>query len=481
MSLSDRQPRRIVAGVIAVAMVFAAGLVWAGPISDEESRKLLAAIEGSRGSVAREAIERIVEAGDQRFVAVFVELMRASESGVAAPLVRDQAARALERLTHGSFATDWSAWVRWYSETDLDPPPGFIGFKGRLLARIDPAFGSLLRDDLPRRIRVEEIVWGGVAYEGIPALDRPASVSAGEASYLGLDEPVFGVQIGGSARAYPLRILDWHEMVNDELGGVPFSLAYCTLCGSGIAYATRVAGQDRLDFGSSGLLMRSNKLMVDRQTRTLWNQFTGEPVLGALAGRELRLSRIPSVVARWKDWLARHPDTTVLSLATGHDRPYRPGAAYAGYFAAPGTMFPVGRKRGELPEKERIFGVDRSGLAKAYPLGTLLERGVVNDAVGDLPLVLVAYGARIWVDGSSVQSGPARYESGGEVRAYRRGDHEFRLGEASDHLLDENGQRWAVQEDALISGTGDRQERVPGVLSYWFAWQSFHPRTDLYR
>jgi hypothetical protein len=473
--------RRLVAAAVAAAIVLALAPARSGPLSDEESRALLAALEGPSGSAAREAIDRILEAGDRRFVSVFVELLRASESGVAAPGVRDQSARALERLTREPSGRDWSAWVRWYSESELEPPPGFLGFKGRLLSRIDLRFGDLLQDDLPRRIRVEEIVWGGVAYEGIPALDRVAAVPAREASYLGPDEPVFGVQIGAASRAYPLRILDWHELANDELGGVPIALAYCTLCGSGIVYEARAPGHDRLDFGSSGLLMRSNKLMVDRQTRTLWNQLTGEPVFGALAGPKLRLRPLASVVTRWRDWLVRHPDTTVLSLETGHDRPYLPGEPYADYFASPATMFPVARRRSELPEKERIFGVERDGRARAWPLATLLERRVVNDAVGDLALVLVAHGEGIWVEGSSRRSGPFRYESGGEVRAYRRGARAFRTGEGRDDLVDDNGQRWSIEEDALRSGAGARFERVPGVLSYWFAWQAFHPQTDLYQ
>jgi len=478
---SGTQWRRFVAAAIAAAIVLVRGPARAEPLSDEASRALLAALEGPSASAAREAIDRILEAGDRRFVAVFVELLRAAESGVAAPGVRDDAARALEALTREPFGRDWPAWVRWYAASDLEPPPGFLGFKGRLLSRIDPRFGELLRDDLPRRIRVEEIVWGGVAYEGIPALDRVPSVPGREATHLGPDEPVFGVRIGGAARAYPLRILDWHELANDELGGVPISLAYCTLCGSGIVYEARLPGHDRLDFGSSGLLMRSNKLMVDRQTRTLWSQLTGEPVLGALAGREIRLRPLSSVVTRWRDWLARHPETTVLSLETGYDRPYRPGEPYAGYFASPATMFPVERRRSELPEKERILGVERDGRAKAWPLATLLERRVVNDGVGDLSLVFVARGERIWVEGSTARSGPFRYEAGGEVRAYRRGERVFREGEGRDDLLDDAGRRWSIEEDALLDGAGARLERVPGIVSYWFAWQAFHPQTELYR
>jgi hypothetical protein len=449
-------------------------------VPDAEVPGILAALEGAHATTARAAIKRVEEAEDRRFAAVFIELLRASEIGVASPEVGRHAVDALERLSGESFGADWPRWMRWYAGTDLRAPQGFTSFKGRLLGRIDPAFAELLRDELPSRIRVAEVVWGGVAFEGIPALDRAPVLSAAEASYLGPDEPVFGIFLGGEARAYPLRILDWHEMANDVVGGVPFSLAYCTLCGSGIAYDARIPGHQPFDFGSSGFLMRSNKLMVDRQTRTLWNQFTGRPVLGPLADQDIRLAKLPSVVTRWKDWRARHPETTVLSLDTGHRRPYQPGAAYAGYFASPKTMFPVRRVREDLPDKERVFGIERDGIAVAYPLSLLLERGVVNDRVAGNAVALVAQEPRIWVDGESVRSGPARYAAGAAVRAYARDTHEFHSGKHPGELADARGRLWRVDEDALVGPGGERLPRTAGVLAYWFGWRSYHPKTRVY-
>ena len=468
--------------LLGLAALLPAGVGVAGgePLSDAEAREVLAALNGSSSETARAAIQRVVEARDRRFVAVFIELIFAAQMDIAAHGVALRAADGLERLTGESFRVDWHQWVRWYAGTDLAPPPGFVDFKGRLFARIDPQFERLLRDEHPTRIRPEEIVWGGVPYEGIPALDRPRVIPAAEATYLDPGEPVFGIRIGDEARAYPQRILDWHEMANDELGGIPISLAYCTLCGSGIAYDTRIPGDGPLDFGSSGLLMRSNKLMVDRQTRTLWNQFTGQPVLGPLADREIRLRVVPSVVATWGAWRTRHPDTTVLALDTGFRRPYDLGAAYAGYFASPTTMFPVRRAGKELRDKDRVFGVERDGVARAYPLAILLDRRVVNDGVADELIVLVAGGRRIWVDGVSVRTGPARYEAGAEVRAFRRGPHEFRPGEHPDELIDETGCSWSLEEDGLIGPAGERLPRTAGVLAYWFGWRSFHPRTEVY-
>ena len=228
---------------------------------------------------------------------------------------RAEALGVLAALTGERPGERYHDWVELVGRRrDLRPQAGVPDFKGELLARIDPRFKTLLYDGAPARIRPEEIVFGGVPVEGIPALDRPAHIPAAAASYLSDSERVFGVSVQGEARAYPLRILDWHEMVNDVLGGEPVTLSYCTLCGSGVLYATRGAAGEAYTFGTSGLLYRSNKLMMDRQTRTLWGNLTGEPVLGRLAAGPARLTLLPVVVTTWKEWRTRHPATTVLAL-----------------------------------------------------------------------------------------------------------------------------------------------------------------------
>ena len=243
-------------------------------------------------------------------------------------------------------------------------------WKGELYAGIDPEFRTFFQDSHRSTIRTEEIVWGGVLLDGIPALDQPSLIPAAEATYLEPDNLVFGVSINGDARAYPLHIADWHEMVNDVVGGIPVSLAYCTLCGAGVLFDTRV-GEQTLTFGSSGFLMRSNKLMYDRTTLTLWNQLTGEPVLGPLVDSNVRLRVLPVVLTTWSDWTDQHPATRVLSDDTGFRRTYRPGAAYGSYFAHPGTMFPVAFRRDILGEKDRVFAITIDGIPKAYPTRTL--------------------------------------------------------------------------------------------------------------
>jgi hypothetical protein len=315
------------------------------------------------------------------------------------------------------------------------------------------------------RIRPEEIVWGGVRKDGIPALKDPGVVPASRADFVGDSETVFGVGFGGEYRAYPQRILDWHEMANDSLGGQSFALTYCTLCGAAIADATRLADGRTLTFGSSGLLYRSNKLMYDDQTLSLWSSLTGEPVSGPLVPSGIRLPILPLTVTSWREWRHRHPDTTVLSPETGHKRDYSAGAAYGGYFASPDTMFPVWKRDVRLEPKAWVYALRSGGTARAYPLEVLFAERVVNDRVGALPIVLVAR--------SESQS----------VRAYLRAGREFAEGTSEGELVDPaDGAVFRIDEEALVSDPpgGPRFPRYAGHRAYWFGWYAFFPETELY-
>ncbi len=447
----------------------------------DEVEAILRAVAGDELEPARNAVKAIVSLGDQRFASVLIELMRASQLQILHADGRTAYSRALEAITGELHGDDWRSWVEWYDSTDLEPPPGFMRWKGELLGRLDPAFDQLLREGVATAIRIEEIIWGGVAFDGIPALDQPKFIDASSADYLEPDEAVFGIEINGDARAYPLRILDWHEMANDVVGGTPISLAYCTLCGSGIAYKSQVGDGTVFAFGSSGLLMRSNKLMYDRKTHSLWNQFTGRPVVGPLVERNIRLERVPIVVARWKDWKASHPATRVLDIATGYERDYSQGAAYAGYFATPELMFPVRQRSTLLAPKARVFGVEINGVPKAYGLDRLVESQVTNDKVAMTNIVLVATRGVIAVEGRSVRTGPATYRAGGEVRAYDRGTQQFGPGPDPQTVTDADGGSWRVTEEALEGPGGERIPRIAGSLAYWFGWNAFHPETQFYQ
>jgi hypothetical protein len=476
--------RRAAAATLAAALALACGEEPAAPpppppIPDADIAGLYEALTDGDTAAEEAALARIEGAQDRRFVPVLLELVRAGQMGIAGRAGYNQRMIALERLTGQALGGDWFSWAEWYEGSDLAPPPGFASWKGRLWTRIDPGFGALIRDELPARIRVEEIDWGGVRVEGVPALDHPAHVAADAAAWLEDAEPVVGVAIAGEARAYPLRILDWHELVNDQLGDVPLALATCTLGGSAIAYDARRDGGVPLRFSSSGLLHRSNKLMLDRETRTLWNQLTGRAVMGPLAAEERALPLLPAVVTSWKAWRARHPETTVLSLETGHERPYAPGRPYASYFASPQKMFPARERRTELPSKERVYGLRRNGAAKAWPLAELVRALVTNDALADEKVVLVAGEGRIQVGSGDAEHRFPRYDAGGAVRAYRRGAAEFARGADDRTLRDGVGGVWRIEEDALVGPAGERLARLPGTLAYWFAWQAFYPDTAL--
>ena len=448
------------------------------PIPDAEIPALYEALTDGDTAAQEQATARIEAAHDPRFVPVLLELLRAGQMGIAGRSGYNQRLIVLERLSGESLGGDWFGWAEWYEGSALAPPPGFASWKGRLWSRIDPGFGELIRDEEPARVRVEEIDWSGVRLEGIPALDQPPHVPAAAAPWLGGGEPVVGITLGGESRAYPLRILDWHELVNDRLGGIPLALVYCTLSGSAIAYDARRDGEGPFLFSTSGLLHKSNKLMLDRGTHTLWNQLTGRAVLGALADEERLLPLLPAVVTSWDAWRERHPETSVLSLDTGHERPYVPGTPYGSYFQSRDKLFPARLTRQDLPAKERVFGLWNAGAAKAWPLAALVEARVLDDALGTEPVVLIASEGRVEVDAPRPEAGFLRYDAGGAVRAYQRGAREFSL-DPGGTLRDTGGGVWRLDEDALVGPQGERLPRVPGTLAYWFAWQAFHPDTAL--
>lgn len=450
-----------------------------GSISDEEAVVLLYQLLERDRDIAIAALDRIVRANDDRFISVFIETMRGAQVGLV-QMPAEVSIAALETLSGERIGSNWGGWVGWYGNTDLVPPPGFTTWKGVMLSGIDPGFGEFLNSDFPTIIRPEEIQWGGVRVDGIPALDWSPMLPAAEADHMEAGDAVFGLSINGDNRAYPLKIIDWHEMANDTIGGVPVSLAYCTLCGAAVAYDGRGSDGTIYDFGSSGFLFRSNKLMYDRQTRTLWNQLTGEPIMGKLVGTDVKLNLLPVVLTTWDDWLADHPDTQVLSLETGFDRPYSAGAAYGDYFSSPGVMFPVFRRSDLLEVKEQIYALNIDGQPKAYPIQILTEERVVNDTHAGQAVVLVAAAEAVELEGVSRRAGVVTYSPGAEVRVYSRGDFEFSLGSSDDQLVDQHGDVWTLTEEGLSSENGGFLERLPGHLAYWFGWFAFFPNTEVY-
>ena len=330
--------------------------------------------------------------------------------------------------------------------------PAYLRFKQALFGSQFEDMAEMMNPDADIVIDAREIMWGGVRVDGIPPLEFPSQIFPEEAAdWINDSDVVVGIELDGDARAYPIRIIAWHEMVNDTIGGIPVSLAYCTLCGSAILFDGRV-GPEVYRFGTSGLLYRSNKLMYDRNTRTLWNQFSGKPAWGPLVGQDIRLKVLPVVVTTWGDWHARHPDTTVLSIETGFARNYGAGVAYNDYFNSPTTWFNVPVQDDRLAAKDDVYVVRVEESLTAYPIALLAQRVLVQDEVGGLGVVVVAT-----ADGE-----------GG--RSYESGDVSFITADpASGTLTDSDGGVWTIREDSLQGPDGATLPRVGGHNAYWFA------------
>ena len=433
-------------------------------LADDVVAGLLADLVSNNEEKINGALDTITEAGDNRFISVLIELIRAREIG----LILGDTQRfvsTLQALSGQGFPANWAAWSEWYNGTDLTPPPGFATWKGELLAIIDSDFTAFVNDDLTTEIRVEEIQWGGVAVDGIVALDNAPMLNGAEVGYLEPTEPVFGLVVNGEARAYPLRIMDTHEMANDVVGGLPISIAYCTLCGAAVAYEGVASDGNTYTFGSSGLLYRSNKLMYDRPTRTLWNQLTGQPVMGELAGSGVTLNVLPIVLTAWEDWLMQHPETLVLDIETGYGPAsyYQLGVPYADYFASGDAIFPVWLRNDLLDDKSQIFALRVGNVPIAYPLTSFAEESVINDVVAELNVVLVGSGELVEVLASSEFAGQVNYSAGGEVRAYERGEAAFSPGLEPDTLLDEAGGIWRIEESGLVGPAGQILPVYPAI------------------
>jgi hypothetical protein len=288
------------------------------------------------------------------------------------------------------------------------------------LAR-DEMNGFELTDSL---IPIDEIFQGGPPRDGIPSIDRPTYLPARDARYLRDDELVLGLVHNGIARAYPIRILVWHEIVNAEFDGEPVVITFCPLCGTGLAFSA-VLDRRRLDFGVSGLLHNSDLLMYDRQTESLWTQIPGQAVTGDMAGKSLQ--RLAVVHLPWRVWREQFPNGKVLSSNTGFDRDYSRDP-YAGYDRTNRLLFPVSKSDARYTAKTWVLGLESDGLSKAWPFPELAKTD------GNI------------VDTFAGQQIEIRFDSSQQT--------------ASAHDMDGN--------------------LLPAVRAFWFAWYGFYPDTEIY-
>ena len=311
----------------------------------------------------------------------------------------------------------------------------------------------------------------------IPPLDSPTFTRVSEAEFEAR-EPGMLVVVDGDARFYPLQILNLHEVVNDEIGGIPVAVTYCPLCNSAAVFDRRVNGVE-VTFGTSGLLRNSDLVMWDRGTVSLWQQITGEAIVGELVGTSLKL--LPSSIIRFADFVTEHPEGLVLSPDTGIYGAYGVNP-YVGYSSGetPDPNFFSGEYDERLPALERVIGVKAGGEDRAFPFSLMAELQVVNDVVGGVPVV-VFWGAADTADALDVGTVAAGRAIGTGVAFRREVDDQvlaFSLGEPGANTFRDSptGSTWTLLGRAIDGPlAGTQLERLPHTNSFWFAWSAFHP------
>ncbi|HXG35381.1 MAG TPA: DUF3179 domain-containing protein [Dehalococcoidia bacterium] len=335
------------------------------------------------------------------------------------------------------------------------------------------------RTDFTRRtVPFKEIFSGGPPKDGIPAIDKPKFVTFNEADkFLDPLEPVAAVEVNGEAKAYPLQILVWHEIVNDVINGEPITVTFCPLCNTTIAFFRSFGGQV-LDFGTTGNLRFSDLVMYDRQTETWWQQLDGQGIVGTHAGK--RLEFYPSSVISYADFKSSFPQGQVLSRDTGFSRSYGRNP-YVGYDSNQNPFLFDGPRDDRLPAVERVVAVDLQGEPVAYPFSALQKKRVVNDTVGGEPIVVFfKLGTKSALDASSFKDSD---DIGSGVVFNRQVDGQLLTFTAEkDRFRDqETGTLWDITGRAVEGRLAGKQLKpVVHGNHFWFSWAVFKPDTRIY-
>ena len=300
----------------------------------------------------------------------------------------------------------------------------------------------------------------------IPPLDNPEYVGADEVDYLHPNDLLLGYSPGEEHYAYPFRILNFHEFVNDELDSIPVLISYCPLCRSGIVFNRRLDGQT-LSFGNTSALYENNAVAYDRETGSYWFQVAGEAIVGPLTGK--RLKPLPSVTTTWEEWKSLHPDTLVLSTNTGYNRPYSRDrfAGFENRVNRGRFFFPISEAALDprLPLGSHVLVVMVQSGVKAYPLDDLGD-AAVNDVIGGEMVMIL-----------SKASGP----SGAAYLSELRGRSlTFRLQEGR-YIDEETGSTWNLAGRAVAGELeGENLKPVPTLFAFWFSAVVTHPGIELY-
>lgn len=348
-----------------------------------------------------------------------------------------------------------------------------------LPGRLAQVTGSWLTDFTIATIDLTELKVGIPASDprdAIPPIDEPNFEPVGESSWLAEREPGAFVEVDGIAKFYPLSIMTRHEIVNDTFGDRPIAVTFCPLCNTALAFDPVVDGQ-RLRLGVSGLLRKSDLVMWDDVTQSLWQQITGEAIVGAMAGR--RLTPVSTAIVSWGDFVENHPDGLVMSQDQGFGIPYgiNPYVGYSGQSRPYGAFFD-GDVDPRFPAMERVVGLNLSGNEKAYPFSLLAETRVANDVVGGIPIV-VFWGAPDTADALDAGSIRDSQGIGTGIAFFATVDGQtltfIALG--ADRWQDEQtGSTWNLLGKAVDGPlAGSQLEIAPHRNEFWFAWQGFFP------
>jgi hypothetical protein len=352
----------------------------------------------------------------------------------------------------------------------------------------DPFEGQTIRfnvsfwqetDFCQRSIDLSTVISGGPPPDGIPPIDNPVYESIADAAeWLSDESPVVVVEVNDAARAYPLAILTWHEIVNTDLGGEPITVTFCPLCNSALVFDRTVDGEV-LDFGVSGNLRNSDLIMFDRQTDSWWQQFTGEGIVGTYTGTTLEL--IPSQVVGFAQFVEAFPDAEVLSRETGASRSYGRNP-YAGYDGVETPFLFEGDIDERLPATSRVLAGVIAGEPMAYPFPALQDEIVINDTVGERNVVA------IWQPGSRSALDAAQIDTSRDIGTVGLFSRELADGTVLTFTLDGNnvvdeqtGSTWNLFGRAT-AGELEGTELRPLLAAphFWFAWAAFQPETTVY-
>ncbi len=371
--------------------------------------------------------------------------------------------KLLQQKTNKSYGYDLDKWYQWLWNKDETYPDDYFAFKAALHEGIDSKFSRYFLDrEKQATIRLDEVRWGGVLQDGIPPLRQPKMLGALEATYLKDTSIVFGIEVNGDARAYPKQILAWHEMFVDTVGGVDVAGVYCTLCGTVILYRTEQNGVNH-QMGTSGFLYRSNKLMYDKATQSLWSTLDGEPVIGPLVGKGIKLDYLSVVTTTWGEWKKRHPDTKVLSLNTGHRRDYREGVAYKDYFATDDLMFTVPNIDTSLNNKDEILAIrlpEEPNLNIAISSKFLKKNKVYQHKIGKVPFTVFT-------------------DKTGAHRVFKTKGITFTNFDGQSTATDEKGLRWTIKENKMVNQNGSVLNRFQSHNAFWFGYKAAYPDVEL--